>query len=860
MSEELSLPPPSLEEENVSTTSSSSSFVPIEFTTQDAIQVINEHKEFNDGILEYIKTTAPVNSEASGGIGNNYHIISVFGSQSTGKSTLLNKLFNTNFDVMDETNRQQTTKGIWMAYSPHISTTKSALKQTSNQLRENVFVMDVEGTDGRERGEDQDFERKAALFALSTSEILIINTWEQQIGLYQGANMGLLKTVFEVNLSLFGKSKLDSSNDHKVLLLFVIRDHIGNTSKESLANTIKASLSTIWESLNKPVELQKFQFEDFFDLAFHTLSHKVLQADLFTTDVEQLGDKLIDVNDTEYLFKPEYHHSIPIDGWTMYAQQCWQQIDSNKDLDLPTQQILVAKFKCDEISNTVYEEFLIKYKAKIQTPTKDLKSTDVDYEEIGLYMNDLFNDTLEDYDISASRYNNSVYEQKRLTLVSKLIDAFKENFDLYIQHLIDALLISFKDSLRSKSKSLQNTQFANLVKLLKSKFITDFNAKALLISLEGKLQYTNYEKTLSTKFDEIIAQQQVNELNNIVNKSTKKLGSGLNKFVIQELSEPDESSWDKILAKFNETLKEILVKYEVGDEGDYDFGLGTSEELTRFTIDSIKFKSWTKFHEIVKKYISRENFLNILKERFEDKFRYDENGLPRLYQNVHELEINFKKSKDFALRIVPFVTIAKLSDDSEILPDFNVFDKHLQKKFQSVTINSLEIEENPLELDSDSDEDEEDYESNFAILISETDKALVLSKFKRETDAVFVETNRSIVQHVTQIPYYIYLVILVLGWNEFLAVIRNPLLFLLILISCAGVYLLYTLNLLRPATIVIQKFVDECVAQGKAQLKQWLVDDHGMHANNLGKISGGRGGKEPVEEIELDDLSPADSE
>lgn len=33
------------------------------------------------------------------------------GSQSTGKSTLLNKLFGTSFDVMNETQRRQTTKG-----------------------------------------------------------------------------------------------------------------------------------------------------------------------------------------------------------------------------------------------------------------------------------------------------------------------------------------------------------------------------------------------------------------------------------------------------------------------------------------------------------------------------------------------------------------------------------------------------------------------------------------------------------------------------------------------------------------------------------------------------------------------------
>jgi hypothetical protein len=39
---------------------------------------------------------------------------------------------------------------------------------------------------------------------VQSGEVLIVNLWEHQIGLYQGANMGLLKTVFEVNLGLFG--------------------------------------------------------------------------------------------------------------------------------------------------------------------------------------------------------------------------------------------------------------------------------------------------------------------------------------------------------------------------------------------------------------------------------------------------------------------------------------------------------------------------------------------------------------------------------------------------------------------------------------------------------------------------------
>lgn len=106
---------------------------------------------------------------------------------------------------MSETERRQTTKGIWM--SKNKKDVSDGDGPHAQKMAENILVMDVEGTDGRERGEDQDFERKSALFALATSEVLIVNIWEHQVGLYQGANMGLLKTVFEVNLQLFLKDK-----------------------------------------------------------------------------------------------------------------------------------------------------------------------------------------------------------------------------------------------------------------------------------------------------------------------------------------------------------------------------------------------------------------------------------------------------------------------------------------------------------------------------------------------------------------------------------------------------------------------------------------------------------------------------
>lgn len=800
MSTDTSLPPPNVDE-NHSSHSSLSSFVPIENTMEDAIQVINEDKEFNKDILTYINKTT------NSSIGNKYHIISVFGSQSTGKSTLLNKLFNTNFDVMDETNRQQTTKGIWMAHAPTVSSNNKDANMDSS-----IFVMDVEGTDGRERGEDQDFERKAALFALSTSEILIINIWEHQIGLYQGANMGLLKTVFEVNLSLFGKAKLNK-NTHKVLLLFVIRDHIGNTPKENLASTVKQDLLKMWEGLSKPSEVSDLNFDDFFDIDFQTLSHKVLQPDNFNEDVKLLGDRILDKND---LFKPYYHHNIPVDGWTMYAENCWDQIDNNKDLDLPTQQILVAKFKCDEISKAAFDDFIATHdEMKLVSANIDVKN--IKYEEVGSSLAELQDSTLQKYDELASRYNKSVYESKRDSLNGQIYPKLAEIAEIYVQHLNNNLLEVFKKNLFD----LKGKSFNEEVNLLKTQLFDDFDKVSQLLSLRNQLSFEKYATELKTGTEKLISKQQTSELNNIIQKILKKTNNSLSKAIQFELNDPNENTWDNILEKFHSTQNELLGKYET--ENGYDFGLGTTEDKNLELVKSLKFKAWTNFHEICTKLISKETLFNLLKDRFDDMFRYDENGLPKLYQNTRELEANFAKAKTHALKIMPILSIAKRSDGTEILPEYDIFDSKLRNEYLGLSKE-----------DDDSDDDV-DEPPCFAEIISEKDKSEIMARFKKETDARFIETKRSIVQHITQIPYYIYLVILVLGWNEFMAVLRNPFFFTLDLLTIAGVFVLYQLNLLSTATTILQRVIQEAIDVAKEKLRLVLIDD--VDLQNKGRAS-----------------------
>lgn len=816
------LPPPNLEDKTLLSDSTSSSFVPVGGHPEDAIQIINERKEFNGDVLSYIENATDINE-----IGDNFHIISVFGSQSTGKSTLLNALFNTNFDVMNELNRQQTTKGIWLACSPSINSNCNK-KDDGNQ----VFVMDVEGTDGRERGEDQDFERKAALFALATSEVLIVNIWETQVGLYQGANMGLLKTVFEVNLSLFGKTKSEN-DEHKVLLLFVIRDHIGVTSLSSLSATLTQDLLKMWEGLNIPPELSHLKFSDFFDVTFHALSHKVLQNDQFYDDVRALGNRFVDPENEAYLYKPYYHHHIPIDGWTMYAESCWTQIDNNKDLDLPTQQILVSKFRCDEISNAVFQEFLEENSALLLRAKEEAESQTIsNYSERGSHLMEIFGNTLEKYDLAASRYNKSVFEQKRSQLKAELISKLEEVYAVYANKLVLQFLLKFPSELSQSRKEAGS--FEERSTLLVEHYSTQLKESLESFSLNGEIDSSPFMELFSTKTKQLIHKHQLMELNSIVVKLLKKLDKYLSKTIIKEINDPTERTWDNILKEFEDLLHGQLSKYK-NEGGLYDFGLGTNDEMNADVANKLIFKSWSAFYALIHNYVSKDNVFTILKDRFEDKFRYDNNGLPRMFEKSHEVEVCFSEAKDYAMKALPILTIAKLSDDSEILPPVDIFNKSLELKYEGAFV--VTPAEEKVEIEEESDYDDEPTKC-FAEVLTEEEKNEVFKKFKKETDARFVEAKRSVVQHITQIPYYIYLVIMVLGWNEFIAIIRNPFFFSLLILLASGVYILYYLNLLNPAVALSQRLAEEAIVMAKAKLKEFLVDDSGANARHLSKMSG----------------------
>ncbi|KAI1639412.1 SEY1 protein [Biscogniauxia mediterranea] len=802
---------------------------PTDAQYENGIQVIDEDKQFNSKINAYLQATDVADA------GFNYHLISVFGSQSTGKSTLLNNLFGTAFNVMSETERRQTTKGIWMS------------KNKRDSMADNILVMDVEGTDGRERGEDQDFERKSALFALATSEVLIVNIWEHQVGLYQGANMGLLKTVFEVNLQLFLK---DKESTPRSLLFFVIRDHIGTTPLSNLRNTLVQDLTKLWTTISKPQGLEGSRIEDYFDFAFAALPHKILQPDKFVSECAMLGKRFVagsrnskaQLENSEQelgggVFLPEYHRRIPADGFSAYAEGVWDQIVNNKDLDLPTQQELLAQFRCDEIAR----EVLIGFDSAI-TPLEDKQAEAIRVgkpivlPDLGTIGSTTRQKCIRSFETQASRYHKAVYTMKRTDLEDKVDQRLKALYQGQLSAAHKSGVTTFSDAVSGAVKAGQKSgaayEFADIVAAEKTKTLETFKKETEGLAIEG-VEWTNFQSQYALfekELDQVSARLRKDEMRRLATRVERwvksrlgdavglefnKLGSGRGGSGAPETGEKpatEKDLWDRVWGVFSSVVKEAETRFV-----DRAKSFEASESEVEIGLWRLRRKSWVALREKIEEEVMEGNILLKLRENFEDKFRYDDAGVPRIWRPADDIEGIYTRARESTLTLIPLLSRFRLAA-TYAPPDLPEFIGNQPAGVEP------EDEEDLAPIGGVDEEDGKSLEEEMTVL-SESKRQDLVVRFKKTADGVYVEAKRSAIGGVAQVPLYFYGLLLALGWNEFLTVLRNPVLFLLLLLIAGGTYVAYYLSLLGPMMQMSSAAYNQAVDIGKQKLREFVENN-----------------------------------
>ena len=80
------------------------------------------------------------------------------------------------------------------------------------------------------------------------------------------------------------------------------------------------------------------------------MHHKVYAPDRFDQGVLDLKEQFYISTCSNYVFHHKYHRGIPADGFSKFSGDIWDTIVHNRDLDLPSQQELLAQYRCDEIA------------------------------------------------------------------------------------------------------------------------------------------------------------------------------------------------------------------------------------------------------------------------------------------------------------------------------------------------------------------------------------------------------------------------------------------------------------------------------------------------------------------------------
>lgn len=576
------------------------------------------------------------------------------------------------------------------------------------------------------------------------------------------------------------------------LLFFVIRDHLGTTPLANLRNTLIQDLSRIWSGLNKPPGLEKSKIDDYFDFAFAALPHKILQPDRFVSEVEKLGtrfregfrDSRRDVfksdQESDGIFLPDYHRRIPADGFSIYAQQVWDQIVSNKDLDLPTQQELMAQFRCDEISREVLEGF---DEAIIPFENKQAEGARLGQPEVlgglGAVMRTARMKTVKAFETEASRYHKGVYARKKGELENKIDGRLKVLFQGQLSAAHKSGVRDFSDAVSAAVKAGQKKgasyDFAEIVDREKKNALSKYDKEARGVLIE-ELPWSNYKQEMSLyqkDLNEVSGRLRREEMRRLATRVERwvrsrlgesvglefnALGSGRGGSGAPETGEKGNETeiWDRIWSVFIKTVQEAERRFTDraksfdASSGEVDVGLWR-----------LRRKSWGVLRAKIEEEMMEGNLLLKLRENFEDKFRYDEAGVPRIWRPTDDIEGTYTKARESTLTLIPLLSRFQSSHTSTPPP--------LDDWIGNAPTEATPADEEDLAPIGGVDEEEGKSLEEEMLILSDAKRQDVTTRFKKTADGVYVEAKRSAIGGMTQVPLYFYGLLLALGWNEIVA-------------------------------------------------------------------------------------------
>ena len=347
-----------------------------------------------------------------------------------------------------------------------------AIAEQSDDNNNNTIVLDLEGSDGRERGEDdQTFEKQTALFALAASDVLLVNVWCNDIGREHASGKPLLKTILQVNLKLFCSNNKTATN--KTKLVFVIRDR-SKTPIELLEKALKEDVEQVWQSIKKPEHFANSDVSEFFDVGYFSLPHYLHENEVFVKECKGLRAALISSTDDE----STHESKVPSTALPTSMREIWKAVQENRDLDLPAHAIMVATVRCEEIATMCADaveasDAIGMLCERANTPNASECTT------LGKEIEAIAKTGFDVYDAETAFFDKNVRDMKRRELAGKLTTVFKPTLEAHFTNVSKKLLTKVRRELdagfESGFEKKSTKKFSQMALSLREDSINEWN-------------------------------------------------------------------------------------------------------------------------------------------------------------------------------------------------------------------------------------------------------------------------------------------------------------------------------------------------------------------------------------------------
>ncbi|OWM77119.1 hypothetical protein CDL15_Pgr013210 [Punica granatum] len=642
-------------------------------------------------------------------------------------SSLMEMVRSTLLDLKISSRRSQTTKGIWLARCAGIEPC--------------TLVMDLEGTDGRERGEDDTaFEKQSALFALAVSDIVLINMWCHDIGREQAANKPLLKTVFQVMMRLF--------SPRKTTLMFVIRDKT-RTPLENLEPVLREDVQKIWDSVPKPEAHKETPLSEFFNVEVVALSSYEEKEEQFKEQAANLRQRFF------HSIAPgglagDRRGVVPASGFSFSAQQIWKVIKENKDLDLPAHKVMVATVRCEEIAHEKFssfvanEEWCLLEEAVQAGPVAGF----------GQKLSSIMGTCLSGYETEATFFDEGVRTAKQKQLEEKLLQLVQPAFQAMLGHIRSGTLDKFKEAF---DKALNGGEaFSSAASSSTQTYMALFDegcADAVIKQVEWDT--SKVRDKLRRDIDAHITSVRTAKLSEVTKTYEGKLNEALSGPVEALLDEANSGTWPAI-RKLLQRETELAVSGFSSALSGFDMDEETKEKMLTSLMDFARGIVEAKAREEAGRVLIR------MKDRFATLFSRDPDSMPRVWTGKEDIRAITKTARSASLKLLSVMAAVRLDDEADNIE--NTLSLALVDT-KSTTSNRSITTTDPLASST-----WEKVPSSKTLITPVQCKSL-WRQFKAETE--YSEANRRNNNWLP--PPWAIVALVVLGFNEFMTLLRNPL-------------------------------------------------------------------------------------